>query len=225
MSTSFLNETGNDYDNRPPSTVAQTSFRTSTEMLLSSNTNTTITCPICQLNLNSVNDVVSRNRKCKCEHLKQQTTTFKRGGVISFTNSISSSVGNVNEMETPRYKEYVNDKVALIQRTWKQYKYNKRMNIGLYKGGIICLKNRSKSVDSVRLINGNTLMKLYDNKLYQKMTAINIVKVLPQVITKPFLMSTRCCINMTRLCLVYKSLPTGDLSFFSLCYRFCNKTL
>ena len=39
-------------------------------------------------------------------------------------NSISNSVGNVNEMETPRYKEYVNDKVALIQRTWKQYKYN-----------------------------------------------------------------------------------------------------
>ena len=184
MSTSFLNETGMDYDNRPPSTVAQTSFRTTTEMLLSSNANQTITCPICQRNLNTVNNIISRNRKCKCEHLKQQTTTFKRGGVISFMNSISNSVGNVNEMETPRYKEYVNDKVALIQRTWKQYKYNKRMNIGSYKGGIIQLRHRSKSVDSIRFIHGNTLMRLYDNKLYQKMTPINIVKVLPQVITK-----------------------------------------
>ena len=173
-----------DYDNRPPSTVAQTSFRTTTEMLLFSNANKTITCPICQRNLNTVNNIISRNRKCKCEHLKQQTTTFKRGGVISFMNSISNSAGNVNEMETPRYKEYVNDKVALIQRTWKQYKYNKRMNIGSYKGGIIQLRHRSKSVDSIRFMRGGTLMRLYDNKLYQKMTPINIVKVLPQVITK-----------------------------------------
>lgn len=158
-------------------------FSASPEMTLSSISRETLNCSICPSD--------------KCIHKNQSTSmnnTFantsssialpldQRGGIVQFEKpSLYNENGN---LDSSRYMEYINESASKIQKKWKQYNYSKKVKINMYRGGIVPLLKRCKSVDNVHIIDEQNLNYIYDNSLMKKIRPRKIQKIAPQVLTK-----------------------------------------
>ena len=163
------------------------------EISLSSQNKETITssaCPLCECKehshnqenkLNETSPLIVNNYSSTITDI--QTTCDKRGGIVKFTINPYEQIDN-NDLNSARYMEYINQKATLIQQKWKQYIYSKKVKINMYRGGIIPLHKRSKSVDSIHFINENLQKCLCDNNLFDKFKHKIIIKKPPMIITK-----------------------------------------
>lgn len=158
-------------------------FSASPEMTLSSISRETLNCSICPSD--------------KCIHKNQSTSinnTFantsssvalpldQRGGIVQFEKpSLYNENGN---LDSSRYMEYINESASKIQKRWKQYNYSKKVKINMYRGGIVPLFKRCKSVDNLHITDEQNLNYIYDNSLMKKIRPRKIQRIAPQVLTK-----------------------------------------
>lgn len=160
-------------------------FSNSPEIILASTNEETLKCSICpekcihkkpvQSSLNNTSSLISTSTS-------MAPPQEQRGGIVKFEKpSLYDSDGN---LDSSRYMEYINASASKIQKKWKQYNYSKKVKINMYRGGIVPLKKRCKSLDNIHIIDEQNANYIYNTSLYKRMKPQKLRKIPPQVITK-----------------------------------------